>query len=250
MIAKTRKKICLALLVAVLLLCINFTFGFKGLGNVFFVKNKKPIYSVDRQEKKIAISFDCAWGVDYTNTLLEIMEKYKIKSTFFMVEFWAQKNPDYVAKISQMGHEIGTHSSSHKYMSKLTKESIVKELTSSCKTIQDITGKKVELFRPPYGDYNNNLLETASSLNLKTIQWSVDSLDWKDYSADKISERIITRVKSGDIILCHNNALHIAEALPKIFEVLISQGYVFVPIGELVYNSNYHVDVNGIQRLN
>ena len=163
---------------------------------------------------------------------------------------WIEKYPDDVKAIAAAGHDLGNHSENHKQMSQLSKENCITELQKPHQKVKDLTGIEMTLFRPPYGDYNNNLLETASSLNLKTIQWSVDSLDWKDYSADKISERIITRVKSGDIILCHNNALHIAEALPKIFEVLISQGYVFVPIGELVYNTNYHVDINGIQRLN
>ena len=135
-------------------------------------------------------------------------------------------------------------------MSKLSRQEIQDELTKSSATIESVIGKKVKLFRPPYGDYNNLLLEVASSLNLKTIQWSIDTLDWKDYSANKIAEKVIKKAKSGAIILCHNNGLHTAEALPKIFEVLISQGYSFVPISELVYQENYYIDINGIQRLN
>ena len=231
-------------------LSISFTVGMSAIGKNFYNKNKKPIYSVNRQDKKISISFDCAWGVDYTQELLDIMEVYKVKSTFFMVEFWAEKYPEYVKKIDQMGHEIGTHSCTHKYMSKLSRQEIQDELTKSSATIESVIGKKVKLFRPPYGDYNNLLLEVASSLNLKTIQWSIDTLDWKDYSANKIAEKVIKKAKSGAIILCHNNGLHTAEALPKIFEVLISQGYSFVPISELVYQENYYIDINGIQRLN
>jgi len=249
-IIKLNKKLNFLFVLVALVLCLSFTVGLAGVGNTFYAKNKKPIYKVNRQDKKIAISFDCAWGTDYTDAILNVMEKYNVKSTFFMVEFWAKKNPDFVKKIDEMGHEIGTHSCTHKDMSKLTKSEIEKELVNSCQSIQSITGKKVSLFRAPFGAYNNSLLEVAESLKLKTIQWSIDTLDWKDYSAEKIAQRVIKKVESGAIILCHNNALHTHEALPIIFEVLINQGYSFVPIGELVFQSNYYVDINGIQRLN
>ena len=250
MIIKLNKKARLLLIFTALFLSLTVMFGMAKASENFLQKSKKPIYSVARQDKKISISFDCAWGVDYTDEILNVMQTYNVKCTFFMVEFWAKKYPDYVKKIVEQGHEIGTHSCSHKYMSKLTKSQIELELKQSCDTIESISSKKVTLFRPPYGDYNNQLIEVANSLNLKTIQWSIDTLDWKNYSADKIAQKVIKNAKSGAIILCHNNGLHTAEALPKIFEVLISQGYTFVPIGELVYQDNYHVDVNGIQRLN
>ena len=206
-----------------------------------------PIYRVETSDKKIAISFDCAWGTDYTDKLLEIMQSENIKCTFFAVEFWTKKNPEYIKKISDYGHEIGTHSATHPYMSKLDKNTIIKELTSSSKAIEDITGKKVELFRAPYGDYNDNLINTAKELNLFTIQWDVDSLDWKDLSAKEIAKRVIGKAKSGSIVLFHNQGLHTAEALPIIISHLKDNGYKFVPIGELIYKTNYKMRADGTQ---
>ena len=206
-----------------------------------------PIYRVETQEKKIAITFDCAWGTDYTDNLLEIMEKHDVKCTFFTVEFWTKKYPEYIKKISDFGHEIGTHSSTHPYMSKLSKENIVKELSSSARAIEDITGKKVEVFRPPYGDYNDTLIKTAKELNLYTIQWDVDSLDWKDLSANSISERVISRVKNGSIVLFHNQGKHTAEALPTIITKLKAKGYEFVSVGSLIYKENYKMGPDGSQ---
>jgi len=208
---------------------------------------KLPIYSVQTDEKKVAISFDCAWGVDYTDELLRIMEEEKVRCTFFMVEFWAKKYPEYVEKIDQKGHEIGTHSSTHPYMSKLNKDAIVKELTTSMNAITEITGKKIEVFRPPYGDYNDLLIETANGLGLYTIQWSVDSLDWKNLSAQEICERVLSRTGNGDIVLFHNNGLHTAKAIPTIIRTLKEKGYSFVPIGELIYRDNYRMAVDGTQ---
>lgn len=206
-----------------------------------------PVYSVETQEKKISISFDCAWGTEYTDELLDVLERENVRATFFMVEFWTEKYPEYVKKIDEKGHEIGTHSATHSYMSKLSEEEIRQELTSSSQAIEEATGKKTQLFRPPYGDYDDLLIDTAKSMGLYSIQWDVDSLDWKDLSANDIAMRVINRVQNGSIILCHNNGLHTAEALPVILDTLKNKGYEFVPVGELIYKENYTIDVNGRQ---
>ena len=217
---------------------------------VFYGGNlrKLPIYSVQTDEKKIAISFDCAWGVDYTDKLLEIMREEDVRCTFFAVEFWSAKYPEYLIKIADAGHEIGTHSATHPYMSKLDKSAIVKELTSSKEIIEKTTGKKVELFRPPYGDYGDLLIDTAAEQGLYTIQWSVDSLDWKDLSASEIKARVVNRVKNGSIVLFHNQGLHTHEALKSIITELKNRGFTFVPIGELIYRDNYTIGVDGTQK--
>ena len=208
-----------------------------------------PIYSVAREEKKIAISFDCAWGTEHTDAILKALDQNDVRCTFFMVEFWTEKYPEYVKKIDEAGHEIGTHSKTHPYMSKLSESEIRAELSSSSEAITAVTGKKVDLFRPPYGDYDNLVIDTAKSMGIYSIQWDVDSLDWKDLSATDIAMRIINGVKPGSIILCHNNGLHTAEALPLIFSTLQNRGYEFVPIGELIYRENYTIDSAGKQHL-
>ncbi len=206
-----------------------------------------PIYSVETTEKKIAISFDCAWGVDYTDQLLSVMKANDVRCTFFAVQFWVEKYPSYVEKIIAEGHEIGTHSRTHSYMSKQTAAQIRDELTTSSQAIERFTGKKVSLFRPPYGDYNNELIDTCTEMGIYPIQWDVDSLDWKNLSATEIALRVINGVKPGSIILCHNNGLHTAKALPMIFSTLKNRGYTFVPISELIYTNHYYIDHNGRQ---
>ena len=206
-----------------------------------------PIYSVETDEKKVAISFDCAWGVDHTDKLLDYMQKNDVRCTFFAVQFWVEKYPEYVTKIVEAGHEIGTHSRTHPYMSKLSKAQIQDELFTSAQAIEKITGKKVTLFRPPYGDYNDTLINTCNEMGLYPIQWDVDSLDWKNLSAQEIALRIVNGTKNGSIILCHNNGLHTAEALPMIFSTLKNKGFTFVPISELIYTENYTIDHNGRQ---
>ncbi len=244
-----KKTVFTAIAFTLALIICSVIFSSTDAHQVFFgyAVRELPIYRVETDEKKISISFDCAWGTDYTDKLLEIMEKEDVKCTFFTVEFWAKKNPDYIKKISDLGHELGTHSATHPYMSKLDKQTIIKELSSSTKIIEDITGKKVELFRAPYGDYNDNLIRTARELNLFTIQWDVDSLDWKNLSANEIAKRVIGKVDNGSIVLFHNQGLHTAEALPIIISELKSRGYQFVPIGKLIYKSNYKMRADGTQ---
>ncbi len=214
------------------------------------VSRSLPIYSVETPEKKIAISFDCAWGVEYTDKLLDIMEKNGVRCTFFAVQFWVEKYPEYAEKIVNAGHELGTHSRTHSYMSKLSKTEIRDELQTSVAAIEKATGQKTNLFRAPYGDYDNLLIDTAKDMGLYTIQWDVDSLDWKNLSAQEIALRVVNGAKNGSIILCHNNGLHTAESLPMIFSTLKNRGFEFVPIGELIYKENYTLDSNGRQRSN
>jgi len=179
---------------------------------------------------------------------LDIMQKNDVRCTFFAVEFWVEKHPEYAEKIVRAGHELGTHSRTHSYMSKLSKTQIKDELTTSCDAIEKTTGQKPTLFRAPYGDYDNELIDTAKELGLYTIQWDVDSLDWKNLSGTEIALRIVNGAKNGSIILCHNNGLHTAEALPMVFSTLKNRGYEFVPIGELIYKENYTIDATGKQR--
>ncbi|MBO5713567.1 MAG: polysaccharide deacetylase family protein [Clostridia bacterium] len=206
-----------------------------------------PIYSVERNDNKISISFDCAYGVDYTDKLLQILNEYNVKCTFFAVEFWVDKYPEYAKKIVDNGHELQTHSATHPKMSKLSKQEIVNELTTSINKIESVTGKKVTLFRAPYGDYDNLVIETASEMGLYTIQWDVDSIDWKDISQKEIADRVISKTKSGSIILCHNNGLNTSKALPSILARLKEKGFEFVKISDLIYKQNYQINAFGKQ---
>ncbi|MBQ8451510.1 MAG: polysaccharide deacetylase family protein [Clostridia bacterium] len=208
-----------------------------------------PIYRVSTSEKKVALTFDAAWGSDKTSKIVETLNSYGIKGTFFLVGFWIEKNADKVKMIDEAGFDIGTHSNTHPKMSTLSASQISSELSVSMKLITDITGKPVKFFRAPFGDYNDTVLNEASSLGLKTIQWDVDSLDWKGLSANEILARVKASVQNGSIILCHNNSDHILDALPLIINYLISEGYKMVKISELVYENDYLIDNSGLQKL-
>ncbi|MBE7089113.1 MAG: deacetylase [Clostridiales bacterium] len=244
------KKIMVISLAFLLIFGLCFITDKTGAYAVYFGNTTRliPIYSVETKQKKVAISFDCAWGTEHTDAILKALEVGEVSATFFMVEFWAQKYPDFVKKIDEAGHEIGTHSATHSYMSKQNAEEIKSELKTSSNAITSVTGKKVELFRPPYGDYDDELIRTASEQGYYTIQWDNDSLDWKDLSATDIAMRVINNAQNGSIILMHNNGLHTAEAVPIIIETLKNKGFEFVPIGKLIMRENYFIDSTGRQQ--
>lgn len=250
MVTVKLKTILLGISAAVMTAVLCVSVWFTGAYAVYYGNTPRlvPIYCVEKEEKVVSITFDCAWGTEYTDSLLDALKRSDVRATFFMVEFWTEKYPDFVKKIKESGCEIGTHSSTHSYMSKLNAADIKAELTSSAGAIEKITGEKVELFRAPYGDYDDELIKTASELGFYTVQWDVDSLDWKDLSASDIAMRVINGVKNGSIILMHNNGLHTAEAVPIILETLKNRGYTFVPVGELIYRENYVIDGTGMQK--
>ncbi len=206
-----------------------------------------PIYCVDTEEKKIAITFDAAWSAEDTDKIIDILKKHNAKATIFCVGDWIEKNPDAVKKFHSSGHEIGNHSDTHKAFSKASKEEVLKEINDCNKKIEDVTGHKPKLCRAPSGDYDNKSIEICDSLGMKMIQWDVDSLDWKKLSVDEMYDRVTTKTANGSILLFHNGVENTPEALDKILTQLEKDGYEFVTVSELIYWDNYEIDHSGKQ---
>lgn len=211
-----------------------------------------PIYCVDTEQPKVALSFDAAWGNEDTRNILDILAKHNVHVTFFMTGGWVSSYPEDVKAIAEAGHDLGNHSENHKQMSKLNSAACTEELMSVHNKVKELTGVDMALFRPPYGDYNNNLIKTATANDYFAIQWSVDSLDWKDYGVDDIVSRVLNHknLKNGAIILMHNGAKYTAKALDAVITGLEAKGYTIVPISELIYTENFSMDSNGMQHKN
>ena len=201
-----------------------------------------PIYCVQRDQKMISISFDAAWGNEDTEQLIEILGKYNIKATFFVVGEWVDKYPESVKALSDAGHEVMNHSNTHAHMSKLSRDEIIADVNACNDKIEAVTGVRPTLIRPPYGEYDDNVISAIRSMDMEPIQWDVDSLDWKDLSAADITKRVTSKVQAGSIVLFHNAALHTPEALPGIIESLLQQGYTFVPISQIILPGECGVD--------
>ncbi len=206
-----------------------------------------PIYNVNTDENKVAVTFNCAVGNSDIDSILATLDKYGVKATFFLLGSWADDYTEEVQKIYDAGHELGNHSYSHKDMPSMTYEDILLDMGKCNETVRNITGHSPTLFRAPSGSYDNKTISAAEELGMKTIQWDVDTLDWKNISADEIVTRVMSKVGSGSIIQFHTGTEHTAEALPEIFEMLTEQGYSFVTVGELIYKENYTIDNTGRQ---
>ena len=201
------KKIVLACISAILLVGSILHITHPTAAIVSAAAGKKPIYCVETNEKKIAISFDAAWGADNTKKIMDILEAYKVNATFFLVGFWVDKYPEMVKEIDSRGFEIGNHSENHPQMSKLTNAQMRAEICSVNEKIKAITQKTPTVFRPPYGDYCDGLIDVLTQEKMHCIQWSIDSLDWKEYGRQELVNRVLKKLKAGDIILFHNLSL-------------------------------------------
>lgn len=206
-----------------------------------------PIYCVQRDQKVVSISFDAAWGNEDTQQLIDILGKYNIKATFFVVGEWVEKYPDSVKALHDAGHEIMNHSNTHAHYPQLSAEEVVKDLNDCNDKIEKITGVRPTLVRLPYGDYDDKSVNAVRSINMEPIQWDVDSLDWKDLSATEITKRVTSKVQPGSIVLFHNAAKHTPEALPAILEQLLQDGYTFLPISQIILDGEYTIDHTGRQ---
>lgn len=220
------------------------------LSRAFRVSRLVPIYRVDVPDRRVALSFDAMWGTSRTDRLLEVLRRHGVRTTFFLGGNWVEENPEYVRKIAAHGHEVGNHTYTHPHLNALSKDRIRWELEENQRRIDALVGRPtVLLFRPPFGEYSDKVIEVASELGYYTIQWSVDSLDWRDLSASVMVNRILGAIGPGDIILFHNDGTHTPEAVDQLVPALKARGYRIVPVSELIYHSDYVIEPHsGVQR--
>ena len=212
----------------------------------------QPIFSVDREDKSISLTFDINWAEnDSLISILDVLDKYNVKGTFFLMGRWinySEENIEKLKEINKRGHEIANHSYIHPMFTKISPEKMTEEIKKTEDIIYEHTGVKTKLFRCPSGDYNDAVIKTVEGIGYKTIQWDVDSVDWKEVGQETEYKKVINNVKSGSIILFHNNAKYTPKNLPLIIENLTKKGYKFLKIGDLIYRENFTIDNNGVQK--
>lgn len=212
-------------------------------------ERKLPIYCVQTEKPQVSVSFDAAWGAEDTDELLHILEENDVKATFFLCGYWVEKYPDEVKKIAEGGHDLGNHSATHPHMSQISSEQIAQELQKCHQNVKDLTGVEMDLFRPPFGEYDNHVIETAEANGYYTIQWDVDSLDWKEQGAEAEINQVLNHkhLGNGSIILFHNDAKYTPQVLDTILKGLKEKGFEIVPISELIHRDNFEMDHEGRQ---
>lgn len=206
-----------------------------------------PIYNVKTDEKKVAFTMNCAWNADDIDSILETLKSNDVKITFFMVGNWVDKYPEAVKKIHEAGHEIGSHSNTHPHVNNLSSEKNLEEIKLSVKKIENLTGSKVELYRTPYGEYNDIVIQTAKENGYYPIQWDLDTLDYKGLTGDEMWNRIKNKLKNGSIILSHNGTKHTSDSLDMLIKNIKKQGYEITTVSNLIYKDGFSIDNNGTQ---
>lgn len=206
-----------------------------------------PIYSVERDNKTVALSFDAAWGNEDTQQLIDILTDHGVKATFFLVGQWVDRYPESVKALADAGMDVMNHSDDHAHFSQLSEQDIISNVNACNDKIEAVTGTRPTLFRCPYGEYDNHVVSAVNSMGMHVIQWNVDSLDWKELSAQEITARVTKQVVPGSIILFHNAALHTPEALPGIIEYLQQEGYEILPVSQLILSGDTVIDHTGRQ---
>lgn len=242
-----RRKAVVVFSCLLVVLCMLYIVNHPAIVGATAASRQLPIYSVQRDYKVVSLSFDAAWGNEDTQQLIDILAKYNVKATFFVVGQWVDKYPESVKALYDAGHEVMNHSNDHAHFNSLSADEIISNITACNEKVASVTGDTPTLFRPPYGEYDDHVIAAVRSMGMEPIQWDVDSLDWKEIPADQITQRVVSRVQPGSIVLFHNAAIHTPEALPTIIEALIQEGYSFVPISQLILTGDYTIDHTGRQ---
>lgn len=206
-----------------------------------------PIYSVEREGKTVAITFDAAWEDKDAADIMAILAKYNVRATVFVTGDFADRCPKTVQALAAAGHEIANHSDAHPHPNKLSDEQLKADTQKCDEKIKALTGKNVPLYRSPYGEYNDKVVQTIHSMGYSFIQWDTDSLDYENLTPDEITKRVVSRTKPGSIVLFHIGTKNGAKALPTILQSLADDGYTFLPVSELIYKEGFYIDHKGRQ---
>lgn len=208
-----------------------------------------PICSVETEDAKIALTFDVAWENGDLPEILDVLEEEGVKVSFFVTGEWAEQNPELLKKIRDLGHDLGNHSQDHKSMTQLTYEEKKEEIAEAHERVKEIAGVEMNLFRTPYGNYDDEVILTAEELGYYTIEWNIDTMDWKDYGKKNILNTVMgnEELGNGAIIRAHAGTKYMAEALKPLIQRLKEAGYELVPVSKLIYRTDYHMDVRGRQ---
>ena len=194
-------------------------------------------YKNENEYMKIALTFDDGPHPRYTPQILDVLDSYGIKATFFVVGINARNYPDALSAVIKRGHEIGNHTYTHPHVSCLNTDTLTIEVEKCESEIYELTDHKTKIFRPPEGMIDADVRAVLRGLDYKVIMWDIDTRDWAHESPEKIAENVISNVTSGDIILMHDYIGHnspTVEAIKLFIPILLEKGYKFVVISELI----------------
>lgn len=241
-----------SMLAIALMLCVNLVVKKIDTENeiisVIGENRLRPIYNVETEENKIALTFNAVWGGENTYEILDVLDKYNVKATFFVTGYWANDYEDELIEIQRRGHEIGNHTKNHTHGTELSYEKNIDEIVKVHEDIKNILGIDMNLYRPPFGEYNNTVIASAEDLGYYPILWSIDSNDWMEKGVDYETKTVLenSNLKNGAIILFHIGSKYTVQSLENVLESL-TENFEVVKVSDLIFKENYHINDKGIQ---
>lgn len=210
--------------------------------------HEMPVCSVETQKKQMSLTFETAWKNEWTEEILDILKEEKVKASFFVTVDWMNRNPDLIRRMEKEGHDVGTLGVSHENLSLKSGEAQIEELVRAKEEAKQ-QGTLLELFRPPYGRYDDDLIRNAEKEGLFTICWSIDPMDWKGYGSESIIQKVLEdrEFGNGAIIRLNSESEDTAVALKNLIQEIEKKDYQLVPVSGLIYREGYHMDVKGRQ---
>ncbi len=200
-----------------------------------------PVYFVATTENRVAFTFEGGFGRDRTAEILRVLKEHEVTATFFLSGKWVADHPLAARQIASDGHDLGNYTYSVPRPNSLLASELKRELETAHKVIEEVSGRAPKVFRPPYGEYSNKVIEAARDLGYETVVWSIDSLDWRGAPAADVKARVLGKAHKGAIIRFHVTGAHTVEALPLIIPELKKQGYAIVPLSALLLEGRYYI---------
>jgi peptidoglycan-N-acetylglucosamine deacetylase len=234
------KKSLFLVLTVLIVFCFGYFSGkFSNGGTVptmGLLAKEMPLFSVKKAEPEVCLTFDISWGEKTLPLVLKILQENQVPATFFLSGPWAVRHPLEVKSIIAGGHEIASHGDRHINLSQYPKQVVTDNISKAYQDLLSVAGRVAPFFRPPNGDYDDMVIDTARELGFETVIWAVDSLDWKNPGPDYMIDRVLKRAFPGAIILCHasDSSKEIHLALPRIIQGLRAKGYKLVTLSKLV----------------
>ncbi|MCY8103931.1 polysaccharide deacetylase family protein [Bacillus mojavensis] len=193
----------------------------------------EPIYKGNPEKPMVAFLINVAWGNDYLERMLPVLQKHKVKATFFLEGNWVKHNEQLAKKIAEEGHEIGNHSYNHPDMSKLTTGRISEQLDKTNEQIEKTLGVKPKWFAPPSGSFRKAVVDIAADKHMGTVMWTVDTIDWKKPAPSALQTRVLSKIHNGAMILMHPTD-PTAESLEALITKIKEKGYALGTVTELM----------------
>ncbi|MEI6100531.1 MAG: polysaccharide deacetylase family protein [Eubacteriales bacterium] len=247
-IMKKSTLIKAAVFVLLIIGAVIYTQFFMGdVSGVFSSKadEQMPVCSIKTDVKQIALTIDTAFGNDKTQQILDILDQYNVKATFFVVGVWAQENPEMLKKIIADGQEVQNHSMKHERYPDLQVSEVLADAQAAQSYLNEETGKNANIIRLPFGAFDDKTLQVLQSSGFTPVKWSVDAEDWKTDDVKQIYNNVISNVKGGDIIMLQNNTAGAEGALKDIIAQLLDKGYEFKTISQILPQGTLQVDSQG-----